>query len=638
MKIRRKTSLFTLLAGLGTWILAAEPTHGATFVVPTDFPTIQGAIDASQDGDTVLVRPGTYFEVLTVQVGITIRSTDGATTTIVDGTGLTSSVITTQNSNRPVLIEGLTVRGGEGSPLPTCLAPDVFPILGGGLYAFGVELTIRDCRFVENGHAVHGVYAGGAAYFENSIVRIENTEFRDNGREVNENNQVLFGAGIAACGFPEDIVIDNCLFQGNGRAGFGGGMFLDSSNGLNVLVTNTTFHENRAAFGGGSGVLLRLGGTIEFNECNFDANTASHGGGLWLSSITDGFVTCLNSTFSRNDGSHGGGIRISTSLGGDILLAGILCYRNRSAFGGGINASTSEGGTITILNTTTAGNNASHGSGLYGYVGEAGSIQVSNSILRDGTSVSNNVLFTSSNLPGGLALGGGNFDANPQFRNSGANDFRLSYGSSSIDSGNNGIVPPRLAIDLDGGARIHDGDADGNGIVDLGAYEYHGNPRECSPGTVNAGAGAITDVLLVNGSAGNALRNVTANRGDVVTFDLQAAPAGSGSGRNLLWVWRGEPQNAQDLVANGSPIGCFVNPTPILLGLNPQPTFCLRSSGIPPVACSGTNALPQSPVPWSVTNRVNGRLTVTIQGLIEDLGSAHPTGFSATNAVTLIVP
>ena len=41
-------------------ILCSTTAFGATIHVPGDHPTIQAAIDASADGDTVLVADGTY--------------------------------------------------------------------------------------------------------------------------------------------------------------------------------------------------------------------------------------------------------------------------------------------------------------------------------------------------------------------------------------------------------------------------------------------------------------------------------------------------------------------------------------------------------------------------------------------------
>ena len=35
---------------------------GAEIQVPSQYPTIQAAIDASQDGDVIIVQPGTYAE------------------------------------------------------------------------------------------------------------------------------------------------------------------------------------------------------------------------------------------------------------------------------------------------------------------------------------------------------------------------------------------------------------------------------------------------------------------------------------------------------------------------------------------------------------------------------------------------
>jgi hypothetical protein len=50
--------------------------------VPTDFPTIQAAINASNPGDTIKVLPGTYTEQLTISKNLTIIGS-GAKSTIV---------------------------------------------------------------------------------------------------------------------------------------------------------------------------------------------------------------------------------------------------------------------------------------------------------------------------------------------------------------------------------------------------------------------------------------------------------------------------------------------------------------------------------------------------------------------------
>ena len=56
-----------------------------TFTVPTGFPTIQEAIDATVDGDCINVEPGIYFETIDfLDRAITVVSTEGADVTIIN--------------------------------------------------------------------------------------------------------------------------------------------------------------------------------------------------------------------------------------------------------------------------------------------------------------------------------------------------------------------------------------------------------------------------------------------------------------------------------------------------------------------------------------------------------------------------
>ena len=48
-------------------ILKVAPAFSSTINIPTDYPTIQGGIDASSDGDTVLIGQGIYYENLLLE-------------------------------------------------------------------------------------------------------------------------------------------------------------------------------------------------------------------------------------------------------------------------------------------------------------------------------------------------------------------------------------------------------------------------------------------------------------------------------------------------------------------------------------------------------------------------------------------
>src|SRR5262245_15837686 len=69
-----------LAAGILTLVARADTLH-----VPSEYPTIQAAIDAAVDGDEIIVAPGTYHEAINFNgKALHLHSSDGPETTIID--------------------------------------------------------------------------------------------------------------------------------------------------------------------------------------------------------------------------------------------------------------------------------------------------------------------------------------------------------------------------------------------------------------------------------------------------------------------------------------------------------------------------------------------------------------------------
>lgn len=247
-----------------------------------DFTLIQDAINYARDGQTIIVRSGTYVENLNMLgKAITLRSIDPldggiVLATIIDG-GDSGSVITCSSGEGPdTVIKGFLITDGNATE-------------GGGMYNYdNSSPTVSNCTFSGNTAA-----SGGGMYNDDySSPEVTNCTF-------NNNTAVDDGGGMYNYDYSSPAVI-NCTFSGNTADFRGGGMYIYFYS--SPTVTNCTFSGNTVtSYGGG---IYNRSNLSTVSNCIFSGNTASIGGGI----ENEGSLTVNNCIFTGNSANRGGGL------------------------------------------------------------------------------------------------------------------------------------------------------------------------------------------------------------------------------------------------------------------------------------------------------------------------------------------
>ena len=96
-------------------VFAVGSLGAATIYVPDDWPTIQGAIDASANGDEIIVRPGTYKGTISFfGKAVHLKSEYGPKQTIIDG-NQEAGVLLWTGEQRDSILDGFTITNCFGS-------------------------------------------------------------------------------------------------------------------------------------------------------------------------------------------------------------------------------------------------------------------------------------------------------------------------------------------------------------------------------------------------------------------------------------------------------------------------------------------------------------------------------------------
>ncbi|MCP4580576.1 MAG: T9SS type A sorting domain-containing protein [candidate division Zixibacteria bacterium] len=366
-----------LILSLLTILITANFTSASIINVPADYDVIQEAINASSDGDTVLVAEGHYFERINfLGKGILLTSEfiwEGDTThiynTIIDadtsvlGITDTNSVICFgQGEDSNSVIKGFIIQNGIGTT---------------------VSWTIRD---------------GGGIFCYNSSPTISNN--------LIANNSANYQGGGIICDSLSNPTIINNIITGN-SAEWGGGILCDGSS---PVISFNSISENSADNGGGIESVQNSSPTIHDNL--IWGNSAELTGGGIDCIFCDGPIVISHNLIYGNSAEWGGGIQC---YGSSLIIRNNTITENPvNSLGGGIYCGVY--GTATVINSIVWANADGSGENEIGLTSFA-SISISYSDVHGGWE------------------GDGNINADPLYVDPENGDYRLLAGSPCIDTG-----------------------------------------------------------------------------------------------------------------------------------------------------------------------------------------------------------
>ena len=347
---------------------------------------------------------------------------------------------------------------------------------GGGFWAggSGASMTITDSMFdsnLANGTESHD--GGGAVFNNGGSLTISGSTFESNAASIGS------GSGGAILNMGGITTISESTFTANISARAGGAIE-DNSAGISgsdaeadrdpsqtdVDITNSVFTMNTtgASPGNGGAIHITGNGVMDIVGSTFNENTAANeGGALW--NFASSIMTVSNSTLSANTAVDGGGLFLQpqeeTTEGSVQLNSVTIAANTGSTQGGGI--SVADGGVISAVNTLIADNTSPLGPDVNG------AISANFSLFGDDT--------------GATITGSDNVtNEDPLLEALGANgasqgQTHALVSGPAVDAGSNTDceLDPVANVDQRGETRPADGNASGEAVCDIGAFELTDN-------------------------------------------------------------------------------------------------------------------------------------------------------------------
>ncbi|MCK4338735.1 MAG: right-handed parallel beta-helix repeat-containing protein, partial [Candidatus Cloacimonetes bacterium] len=267
--------------------------------VPADYSSIQEGINASSDGDTVLVQPGSYIEninyngknIIVGSLFLTTQDTTFISQTVIDG-NQDGSVVTFENEENPEsVLCGFTLINGNGNTIFGSRS-------GGGVFCNNSNPSLLNLIITNNSTESDG---GGIFCCINSSPNIENVVISFNSTEeyggglccydgsnpslvnvtISDNLAHWGGGGISCFGFCNPSLANITISGNEAYYWAGGGIYCDFY--CSPSFENVTVSYNKAVAGGG--INFYYGCTPVFdsdNRCNIYSNFADYANDLFI--------------------------------------------------------------------------------------------------------------------------------------------------------------------------------------------------------------------------------------------------------------------------------------------------------------------------------------------------------------------
>ena len=229
------------------------------FRVPSEYPTIQAAIDDAEEYELVLVADGRHDGPgnRDLDIGgktITLRSENGPDNCVIDCEGLGRGFLFENSEGPDAIVDGFTITNGAAGS-------------GAGILCGWATPTIKNC--VITGNTTDGCGGGIDCVGHGSNITVLNC--------IISANMARGGGGITSWGFSRPT-ITNCLITGNSVTYSGGGVSHDKSA---FMFTNCTICGNTAG-GQGGGVHTRDWADPVLRNCIIWGNTAPIGPQIYV--------------------------------------------------------------------------------------------------------------------------------------------------------------------------------------------------------------------------------------------------------------------------------------------------------------------------------------------------------------------